>query len=520
MVFRAGIYARLSREDEERGSDQSESIKNQIDYLCRITNENGWSCVDIYTDDGLTGTNFDRPGFQRILKDIENGRINMVITKDLSRLGRDYIQTGYYLEKYFPEKNVRYIAVNDGVDTFSGNSSTEMSPFKNVINDFYARDISKKVRTAVDTRRKSGKFIGSFAPYGYRKDSENKNKLVPDLETSSVVKKIFKLYASGNSLRYIAYLLNSESIPSPAKYKENNTNYKGGRTKNYHWGPESIKVILTNPTYTGNLAQKKCTRINYKSKKYRSIPKEAWTVVKNTHEPIIDDAMFELVQQLLDKKASLYSMNQGNAHLLSGLIYCGDCGSRMTFLRGSGNLTYAVCSKYKRFKMCTRHSFPEKGLNDTVLNELRHIVLKSLDVDKLVKKVKSQTERLRKEYGKDFEKETKACKKRLDEIKKIIKNLYEDKVKNMINEIDFVELSQSYNKERELVYGRLEKLNKDKNKQDMNQLEKDELNNLITPFVNFKSVDKATLVRLISRIEIFEDAQLKISYHFKNPYQG
>lgn len=333
-IFNVGIYARLSKEDEEKFGHGSESIKNQIDFLSSIASENGWNCLDIYIDDGLTGTNFERPGFQRMLRDIDSGRINMVITKDLSRLGRDYIQTGYYIEKYFPEKNIRYVAVNDGVDTFSGSSSTEMSPFKNVINDFYARDISRKVRTAIDTKRRSGKFIGSFAPYGYQKDSRDKSRLVPDTETSFIVRRIFNLYAAGYSQRHIAYVLNSEKVPSPARYKKDNFGFVSGKTFKYTWCPETVKKILMNPTYIGSLAQKKIMKISYKSKKIRCIPKDSWIIVPNTHEPIIDKEGFELVQQLLKKKSNQKTEGQFGPHLLSGLIYCGDCGSRMTFLRG------------------------------------------------------------------------------------------------------------------------------------------------------------------------------------------
>lgn len=516
QVYNAGLYLRLSREDETTG--QSESITNQKEYLTALVLEQGWNLVEIYIDDGFTGTNFNRPDFKRMLADIENRRINMVLTKDLSRLGRDYIDTGYYIERYFPEKNVRYIAVNDGIDTFSGNSSTEMSPFKNVINDFYARDISRKVRTAVDTRRRSGKFIGSFAPYGYKKDSADKNKLVPDSGASAVVRRIFDLYSAGNGLRCIARILNAEDVPSPAKYKQDNSNYRGGRTSNFCWNPETIRLILTNPTYIGNLTQKKCMKISYKLKKLRNIPKEDWTIVLNTHEPIVDKEIFELVQQLLEKKTGRQSAEHINAHLFSGLIYCGDCGSRMTYLKGSGGHVYAVCSGYKRFKLCTRHSFSEKELDGIVLEELKGKVIKVLDVNEFIRKVKCSVRGISRELDGDIDKEAAVNKKRFQELKKIIGCLYEDRVKGIISEENFIELSQTYDKERESAFAKLERLDRNKCMQEKRRLESNELSKLILRFVSFNPVDKATLVKLVNKIEIFEGALLKIYYNFKNPY--
>jgi DNA invertase Pin-like site-specific DNA recombinase len=196
QTYNVGIYLRLSREDDT--INQSESILNQKEYLTRYVLDQEWNLIDIYIDDGFTGTNFDRPDFKRMIKDVESKRINLVITKDLSRLGRDYIDTGYYLERFFPKANVRYIALNDGIDTFQTNSNNDMSPFKSVINDMYAKDISKKVRTTMISKQQNGEFIGAFAPYGYLKSKENKNKLIIDDEASKIVKRIFEMYVQGS----------------------------------------------------------------------------------------------------------------------------------------------------------------------------------------------------------------------------------------------------------------------------------------------------------------------------------
>lgn len=514
--FNAGIYVRLSREDVLR-EGQSESIKNQTDLLSKFIIENGWNLVDIYADDGFSGSNFDRPSFKRMIGDIEKGIINMVAVKDLSRLGRDYIDTGYYYEKYFPSKNIRFIAVTDGIDTFADTSNNDMSPFKSVINDLYARDISKKVKAAVDTKRRNGKFIGSFAPYGYSKDQNDKNKLVINPETADVVNKIFSLYVVGNSLRKIAFILNDKGIPSPALYKQRNTTYQNGKTKYFLWLPETVRLILANPTYTGNVAQNKYSKINYKLKKFRNVPRENWTIVENTHKAIIDTETFNLVQQMLRIKASQIQSSKPSPHLLSGLIYCGDCGARMTFLQGSNKIYYAVCSNYKRFKHCTRHSFPEKQLEEIILNELKNIAAKSLDVEELSKQVEKQVKDISKTSGRDVDKEISLTGIRIDDIKLFIKNLYEDKVRQIISEETFLEFTQNYNEELETLHRRLDRLQKEKQAQQ----DKDIIGNwhkMIHELVSFERVDKAVLVKLIRRIDIYEESKLKIYYNFKCPF--
>ena len=230
----------------------SESIINQKEFLTKyVAKQPNWLLIDIYIDDGFTGTNFNRPSFIRLKEDIEQGKIDMVITKDLSRLGRDYIDTGYYLEKYFPTKNVRYIAVNDGVDTFSKTSNNDIGPFLSVVNDMYAKDISKKVRTVKRTKAEKGEFIGAFAPYGYKKHSNDITKLIVDEEAAEVVKYIFNEYVNGNGLAYIAHRLNEKKIDCPSIYKQRNSKYHCKATANL-WGHNTIKSILTNKVYTGD----------------------------------------------------------------------------------------------------------------------------------------------------------------------------------------------------------------------------------------------------------------------------
>lgn len=253
FIWKVAIYVRLSREDEkdQKYKGQSESIENQIKFLKSIVKSKGWILVDIYKDDGYTGTNFNRPDFNRMLEDIDKGLINLVITKDLSRLGRDYIETGRYIEKVFPSKNIRYIAVNDNIDTFDRkNTNNDMTPFKSVMNDLYAKDISNKVRTAIVTKAREGDCIKSFLPYGYKKDIFDKNKILIDVEVADVVKQIFNMYKSGKGKTAIARFLNEQNYITPLKYKEQTSNYfNPNKANTYKWNSTIITKILRDRIY-------------------------------------------------------------------------------------------------------------------------------------------------------------------------------------------------------------------------------------------------------------------------------
>ncbi|MGE5329896.1 MAG: recombinase family protein [Deltaproteobacteria bacterium] len=514
-IFNAAIYVRLSREDER--STESESIANQKEYLTKYVLEQGWNLVDIFVDDGFTGTNFNRPDFKRLLKAIESKKINLVITKDMSRLGRDYIDTGFYIERYFPEHSVRYIALNDGIDTFANTSNNDMSPFKSVMNDMYAKDISKKVRTTVDLKRKNGEFIGSFAPYGYRKDPNDKNKLLVDQAVAWVVKKIFNMFVSGFGLIQISMALNKEGIPSPSAYKRKTSNYKGRGNGVDLWSFETVKYILTNPTYTGNVTQNRYVKINYKVSKLKKVPKESWITVSNTHEQIVDSETFNHAQQIFSVRdfSTKYAPKDG-AHLLSGMIYCGDCGSRMTFITTSAGVFYAICTRYKNHRMCTRHSMPEKELELCIINELRNISAYASNQERLIKTAKKHAAKALNDSGIDYE--IKEIETRLYEIQKTLKTLYEDKLKSIITEADFMDFSRDYNLEREKLHFKLTKLNQEKQKLHQQEKETDKLLNFVKDLTDFNNINKPLLVKLINRIDVYEQRKIAINYNFIKPF--
>ena len=515
-TFNVGIYLRISREDEERDGNNSESILNQKDFLTRYVLEHEWNLIDIYCDDGFTGTNFNRPDFIRMIKDIECKHINMVVTKDLSRLGRDYIETGHYLERYFPSKNVRYLAVNDGIDTFSNTSNNDMGPFRSVMNDMYARDISKKVKSVMDNKRKNGQFIGAFAPYGYLKSPDDKSKLIVDSQAAPVVKRIFEMYLSGYGYSYISNALTSEGIISPVAYKTLYTNYKNPKSRLGIWTAEAIKHMLINPTYAGDITQNKFYKVNYKLKQLKNVPKASWITVKGTHEPIIDHFSFDLVQEMIDVNIRLESSEKKNSHLLSGVLFCGDCGERMTFTKSQRGEMYAICSKYKRFgnlNLCTRHSHLEKDLESYVVDDLRRISEFSIDKEKLLRLAQSN---LKKEKVIDTSSEIIKLESKLSEIKKSIKSLYEDKLRGILNEMDFINISKDFNREREQLNSRLASTYE--KQKEIQSCGNTDFTHYINELCKFEKLDKSALVRLIERIDVFEDKKIMIHYKFRNPF--
>ncbi len=365
ITNKTALYLRLSRDDEK--NTESESILNQRDFLMRYAKCHGFLVVAVLADDGYSGTSFDRPDFLKLLELIERKEIDVVITKDLSRLGRDYIQTGYYIEQYFPLHRVRYIAVNDGIDTEAGGVGNDLSPFRAVFNDMYARDISLKVRTALQTKKQNGRFIGAIAPYGYKKSQEDKNILVPDVDKAAIVQEIYRRYNRGESMTLIAQRLTARNIKTPSE--ESGVTAK----KSTQWNATTIRRILSNPTYAGHLTQNRSRKINYKLNQKIALPKEAWITVEDTHEAIISQKEFDMALKRLKERSYNNKTRGKKEHRLSGKVYCADCGSRMSFIY-SNNHCYIVCSKWrKENKTCTSHCIREDYVESYVETKLNQI---------------------------------------------------------------------------------------------------------------------------------------------------
>lgn len=519
--FFVAIYVRLSKEDDkcERGSrfEQSESIENQIKFLTGFVKAQGWTIIDTYIDDGFSGTNFNRPDFIRMKNDIESGRINLVVTKDLSRLGREYIETGFYVEKYFPQKNVRYIAVNDGVDTFDyNNSNNDITPFKAVLNDMYAKDISKKVRTALLTKAIDGASIKSFMPYGYKKDKNNKGNIVIDTEVSDNIVLIFEMYKSGKTKKQICNYLDENNIETPLKYKERTSNYANPNKRTYLWSTSTITKILRDRTYIGDLVQHKYSTISYKIKKSKKLDESQFIITENNHEPIIDKDTFNIVQEMLDKQANEWNYSNREPHLLKGLVFCSSCGSRVTYNKNHGKYFRLVCSQYKKQgkEFCSNINMREDYLIENVMNSLKKNIKLYLKEENLV--LNNTTKR---EVNKDNKKNIYTNK--INEIEKYIKSLYQDKVDGLIDNDTFGSLLKNYKSEKKVYEEKINKLQSKseenvKNEttiQDIKELKKYALSFL--NFDNEEQVDRNILIRLIDRIEVGKDKKISIFYKFK-----
>ena len=510
-IYNVGIYIRLSREDDDKVME-SESITNQKSLLLQYVKENHLMVYDTYIDDGYSGTNFDRPEFNRLLNDIELGRVNIVITKDMSRLGRDYIGTGNLIEKYFPEHNVRYIAVTDNIDTFLDSSNNDIAPFKAIMNDMYAKDISKKIKSSLRAKQKEGKWVGGRAPFGYSKDLENKNHLVINKEQAIVVRNIFKMCLDGLSFYNIAKKLTNERVKTPAQYYnfewKNNYDLKYGQ-----WHSKTIRDILTNRMYIGDLVQNKRNKINYKVKKIIKNDPNNYIIVENTHDAIIDKGLFYEVQKRIPKNAGRNEKKE--KHLLDGLLYCGNCGHRIgiTSRRKRDNKCYTICNYYRTYmkqRLCTTHSNNYEKLEQVVINSLTSLCLNYINKDKIKNSVLNN-------FKLDNDDDKKEVEVIFNDIKQIKNNLdvvYIDKISDRITEEQFKRVKEKLENELNIKQKRYDELSSNINKDTNIEVKSKIIIEYIDNFLSMKEIDRELLVNLIDKIEIFENKEINIKVSF------
>lgn len=499
-----GAYLRLSREDTEHGP-VSESIANQRAFLEDYALKHGYHIELYFTDDGWSGTSFERPAFKEMLCAIEAGRINGVLTKDLSRLGRDYIQTGHFVERYFPEHRVRYIAVNDHIDTgLTDSGANEFAPFLSVINDLYAKDISKKVRTALDTKKQNGLFIGSSPPFGYRKDPENRGKLVPDPDTASIVQRLFLLYEKNASIAEAVHIFNKEGIPTPSQRKaaQTNTSYA------VQWSGTMIRRILTNPTYAGHLTQNRSQKISYKSKKKISLPPDRWVIVQNTHEAIVAPQTFEKVQEMLQIRTYRHKKRLDHSgHLLSGLVFCAACGSPMTFLTESPSRTYLVCSASRRPKekrACKSHCIREALVEKALLGAIRSLFQSQLDPDKLAAAVQAPQKQIAQQRVSEAE-------QALQLNQKALAQLYKDRIRGILSETHFLTLIRELEGERVRLEAQAQALR-------VQPLHSQAyLHDAVAKLFRLEAIGRGMLLALVKSIRIGTGKQIEITFRFRAP---
>lgn len=525
-TYKVGIYLRLSREDEkeEEKFKESSSISTQRDLLLNYIRDNNLLFVDEYIDDGVSGTTFDRAGFNRMIKDCEDKKINMIITKDTSRLGRDHIEFGFYVERYFPEHGIRYVAVNDGIDTALNSSANDMLVFKSAFNDMYVKDISNKLRSSLYTKKRNGQFVGSYAPYGYKKSEEDKHKLEIDEEAATIVRRIFDMFASGYSLTKICDTLTMEKVPTPSQHK----NMKIGQNNVHYgiWATRTVRDILACPTYIGNLTQCKQKKLNYKSKKRVHNREEKWIIAENAIEPIISKDTFELVQNMFKS-----NKNRGKGEgitgelLLRGLLFCKECHHTFGFrahkqqTQKYGEVTriYGNCnywSKRKKQNVCTPHSVKYQEIEEIVLENLRKMCKEYLNCN-VLKQVLKNSNKLQKKKENILLEITK-IENNINNLNKKIDACYNDKLDGNIT-LDMYK--RAYNNFINEIQANEEK--KENYKNELYNLENNNIRNdeyytqKIQEFLDIKNPSRALITTLIDRIEIDEDKNIDIYYKFK-----
>ena len=514
-TFNVALYIRLSREDGD--NMESESITNQRDllHLFLEKTEEKLQYIDEYVDDGFTGSNFDRPSWKRLMVDIDSGKVNTIITKDLSRMGRDYISMGEYIERIFPERGIRYIALNDDIDTLYETPGLEFLQFKLMFNDYYLKDTSKKIRKVVRAKKEQGQFLGWKAVYGYKKDPNDKHKIIVDEKIRLIIERMFNLVIEGKSPRQIANIFSSEHIPTPSVYANLN---RGMKSTAYElWCPRTIEEMLTNETYIGNLTQGRRKKLNYKSKKEIRTPKEEWIIKENTHEAIIDKKVFATVGELLKKNKNKPTGN--NIQLLSSFMVCKECGHAIGINKSSDGKRYYCCCTYyishSKYGLCTPHSCNYKKLENLVLEEIKKMCKNYVDSSSFFNKLEEA--RKKNDIKIKKQKEINVLEKKIRTNNSYIDKIYEDKLNGNIDIEMFNRLSIKYKDEIiswkkriefiEKEIANLDKVDTDKERKDI--LEK------IREYLALEKPTRALLVNLIDKILISEDKTIEIHYKFK-----
>lgn len=503
----AALYERLSREDGDRL--ESDSIVNQQrlleDYCARHPELH---VAGHYSDDGCTGTNFDRPAFRRMLRDIEEGKVDCVIVKDLSRFGRDYIDMGHYLERYFPAHGVRFIAVNDGVDSEKGPYDM-LLPLKNVFNTQYAKDISAKVRSSFSVKQRRGEFVGAFASYGYLKDPDARGHLMVDPVAASVVRQIFELAASGMGQVRIAITLNGEKIPCPSEYKR----LMGEKYRNCnqldstrYWTYATIHRILRNEMYLGNMVQRRSIRPTMHGKA-KSLPPEQWAVVAGTHDAIVSQELWDTVQAQITKHTRVPDFEQ-NVGIFAGFLKCGDCGRAMVKTRRGGAIHY-TCGSYRRYGagICTKHYIPQADLERIILTDLNQVIGAVSNLRRLAEESCTQEMLL----SKNRAGEERRLQAALERVQRLKQGSYEDYRDKLLSREEYLRYKGDYDGQEQTLV------------QQLNQLDKEQENPLEQPWVEellrrgrLTELDRATVAQTIREIRIFEEKKIEITYLFSD----
>lgn len=530
ISYMAAVYLRLSKEDEDlrevKDKKESNSIANQKALILKtLESMPDVTLYDIYIDDGFTGLNFERPNFQRMCEDIYKGRVNMVIVKDLSRLGRDYIDSGRYVKKIFPSYHVRFVSVLDHFDSLTATQSDVnlLIPVKNFVNDNYSRDISGKVRSHQEVMRENGLYVGSHVAYGYKKLETDRNRIIPDGYAADIVRKIFDWKLKGLSLASIADKLNGLGVAAPSEYKRQlGGNYKSGFQKNRKakWSAVAINRILRNKIYIGVLEQGKREKVNYKLNKVVEKPETKWAVKENTHEAIISKADFENVAKLLNLDTRK-SPEEETLFMLSGLMFCGECGRSMVRRCNrykDKQSVYYICATYNKGKGCSRHSIAQSVIEDILLDAINRHIEHVARLDELLNTIRDREVNYDDIVAND--REILAKYKELDQCKKVEMSLHRDLAAGIISIKEYEQFKNNFAHKSAEIEETIRKLQQEIETVFKEGLFADEWIDTFTKTGNITLLDRSIVLSLVEKITVYEENRIEITFQYQDEYKA
>lgn len=521
--WQAALYVRLSREDDN-GEDESLSISNQKKFLEQyVKNLDDVEIFDIYCDDGFSGGNFNRPDFQRMVSDIESRKINCVIVKDTSRLGRNNTDIGQYTNKLFPKYDVRYISVTNNYDSKRDGYDSLVNDVNNMMSAEYLRDTSRKIRASLDTSRKLGEFIGSFASYGYKKDPEDRHRLIIDEDAAEVVRLIYRWFLEGKSIRGIAVELNQMGVPNPSTYKKNQgLNYRHpGTVDDGLWPDSSVRRILQNQMYTGNMVQGKTRKYSIFEKALKNVPEEDWIIVENTHEAIIDFDTFVKAQSLFNSNIRK-SPNSSEVGLFAGLVKCADCGRAMTKKTNKhsyGLYEYYKCSTAKKMgsDRCTNHTIRIDKLTEAVTATIQKMIETAVDLDEVLKLIKNNPKKI--QQSKIYEDSIEKLKQERENNFKEIRQLHGNLSKGLITEEQFKFLNGEILKTDKALASRIAEAEKHLDEFDNSDESPNDFIETFKKYGNFQKLTRPMLLELVDEILVEEHGKIRIKFKFQDVYK-
>ena len=500
------LYCRLSRDDESQGD--SNSIKNQKTILQKYADDNGFANTEFFVDDGYSGTNFDRPDWQRLLSQVEEGNISTVIVKDMSRLGRDYLKVGYYTEVLFPGSDIRFIAINNNVDS-ANQQDSDFTPFLNIINEWYAKDTSKKIRSVFKSKGQSGKPLCTNPPYGYIKDPEDKTHWIVDEEAAKVVKEAFHLCMQGYGPTQIAKELTKRRIMNPTAHaKANGVNIPDnrGHDDDYIWRGSTIVHMLSRQEYLGHTVNFKTYRKSYKQKRQMKNDPSEWMIFKNTHEAIIEESVFKVVQKIRDGRRRLTPM--GEMPMLSGMLFCADCGNKLYQVRHRGwehDKEHFVCATYRKIKGgCSSHQIRNVIVEELLLDGIRRVTAYARDhEDEFVEMVTKKTRTDLDKSMRDGKRELEQSQARISKLDDIIQRLYEDNIEGKISDERFAKMTANYEAEQFALESRVAELKSTMTTEKESALGVEHFLTLVRKYTDIKELTAEIIREFVEKIYIY-----------------